>query len=83
MWYAGYDGTGQGRIGYATSSDGTTWNKYPGNPVLDVGPPGSWDGEMLTSSAVLLENGKLKMWYTGYDGSSNVRSSQIGYATAP
>lgn len=37
MWYTGLDAALYGRIGYATSSDGITWTKYAGNPVLDVG----------------------------------------------
>ena len=36
MWYSGYDATGQGtsKIGYATSTDGITWTRYPGNPII-------------------------------------------------
>lgn len=37
MWYRlGWD---QGSIGYATSSDGLTWTKYSGNPVLTSNNP--------------------------------------------
>ena len=42
MWYTGYDGTIR-RTGYATSTNRIAWTKYSENPVLDVGPTGSWD----------------------------------------
>ena len=70
MWYGGSDGSGR-RIGYATSSDGIVWNKHPDNPVLDVGPPSSWDDKMVSRPTVLLENDELKMWYTGNAGSND------------
>src|SRR6056297_99466 len=42
MWYAVGETTQtdpvmRGRIHYAWSLDGYTWNKHPANPVLDVG----------------------------------------------
>ena len=35
MWYTGYDGTrpGQKMLGYATSTDGFVWKRFPGNPI--------------------------------------------------
>ena len=42
MWYSGNDGS-TSRIGYATSVDGIIWTKYENNPVMDVGPVGSWN----------------------------------------
>ena len=37
MWYVGHRISGQNtsKVGYATSSDGITWTKYPGNPVVN------------------------------------------------
>ena len=43
MWYHGFDISGNARIGYATSLDGTTWTKFAGNPVLDIGGMGDFD----------------------------------------
>jgi hypothetical protein len=44
MWYHGsIDGNSPREIGHATSPDGLTWTKHPGNPILQAGP-GSWDG---------------------------------------
>ncbi len=54
------------------------WTKYPGNPVLDVGPPGSWDDMQVGTASVIFENDTFKMWHAGDDG-NNVR---IGYATS-
>jgi len=80
MWYAGSDDGKHFRIGYATSADGIVWNKYAGNPVLDLGPTGSWDQYVVGLPYVLLDGAEYKMWYTGsYDESP---SSRTGYATS-
>ena len=76
MWYGGYGGTRQ-RIGYAESSDGITWTKHASNPVLDVGPPGSWDDQEVVPGAVVFDGSSYKMWYWG---NGNFRT---GYATSP
>jgi hypothetical protein len=36
LWYTGYDGTADGRrmLGLATSPDGVTWTRHPGNPLV-------------------------------------------------
>ena len=36
MWYTGYNGgdSGTKHLGYATSTDGISWNRYSGNPVF-------------------------------------------------
>jgi predicted GH43/DUF377 family glycosyl hydrolase len=34
LWYTGANNAGTYAIGYATSTDGTSWTKYSGNPVL-------------------------------------------------
>lgn len=35
IWYTGYDGTRPGlkMLGYATSTDGLNWTRFPGNPL--------------------------------------------------
>lgn len=37
MWFTGHRGNDQksSKIGYATSTDGITWTRYHGNPVID------------------------------------------------
>lgn len=85
MWYGGEDSKGTDRIGMATSNDGSSWTKYSGNPVLDVGAPGSWDGDSISDACVIKENGGYKMWYTGqtYGATAADDMFRIGYATSP
>ena len=78
MWYSGHDGSAI-RIGYATSPDGVVWEKYPNNPLLDIGPTASWDDDHVSRASVLFDAAAYKMWYTGYDG----LHFRIGYATSP
>jgi len=65
MWYSGSspDGWYSWRGGYATSPDGTTWTKHPGNPVFDVGSPGSFDELGVAPQAVIEHDGLYRMWY--------------------
>ncbi len=77
MWYAGEDGQNM-RIGLATSPDGIVWNKYYGNPVLDLGLSGSWDDTKVLAPSVLYDGSEYTMWYEAYDGSTY----RIGYATS-
>ena len=85
MWYGGEDSQGADRIGMATSNDGISWTKYSGNPVLDPGTPGSWDGDSISDASVIKENGQYKMWYSGqtYGATSVDDVFKIGYATSP
>ncbi len=46
----------------------TEWDRHPDNPVLDLGPAGSWDDERVAASGVILDDTKYHMWYSGYDG---------------
>jgi predicted GH43/DUF377 family glycosyl hydrolase len=78
MWYSGKDGLNH-RIGYANSTDGITWSKFSGNPVLDIGSSGSWDDEFVFSPEVIFDGSTYHMWYSGYDGSKR----RTGYATSP
>jgi predicted GH43/DUF377 family glycosyl hydrolase len=77
MWYDGHDGINS-RIGYATSSDGTSWTKNASNPVLSLGTYGDWEDDKVGHTAVLKDESTYKMWYSGYNGSN----WRIGYATS-
>jgi predicted GH43/DUF377 family glycosyl hydrolase len=77
LWYSGAPQENTYRIGYATSTDGISWNKDSNNPVLDVGAPGEFDDEDVWLPAVLFDGTSYEMWYTG-----NLSSGGIGYATA-
>jgi len=75
MWYSGFDGY-YNRIGYATSTNGINWTKYP-DYVLGTGESGEWDSLSVETPAVIKDNGTYKMWYSGQKG---LLSYKIGYA---
>ncbi len=76
MWYSGWHNNRE-RVGYATSPDGGVWTKYFDNPVMDVGPPGSWNDWIVRPGAVILDDGVLKMWFSAFD---TTPIGRIGYA---
>ena len=89
MWYtcAGLnypaDTALRSRICYSESSDGITWTKYSGNPVLDVSYSGSWDSSGVETASVLIDSlapagQRYKMWYAGQY--FNAYRYDIGYA---
>jgi predicted GH43/DUF377 family glycosyl hydrolase len=83
MWYGGSFGPPSWRpyrIGFAWSTDGITWTKHPGNPVL-VPDSGAWDAYTTEGAFVLRENGMYKLWYTGMRTATSTWG--IGYATSP
>jgi len=77
MWYMG-ENEHSARIGYATSSDGINWDKYIGNPVLDLGSQGSWDENEVLHPSVVFDGNTYHMWYNGYG--QDVQ--RMGYATS-
>jgi parallel beta-helix repeat protein len=83
MWYGGADNPDHnaGAIGHATSIDGINWAKNENNPVLDVGPPGSWDDEWVWDPWVLFDGSIYHMWYFAWNGIGEL--VQIGHATSP
>ncbi len=68
MWYSGLYGS-VWRIGYAYSTDGSSWKKTPTYPVLYPSSGRSWDSVSVANPTVLLENGIYHMFYSGHDGS--------------
>jgi signal transduction histidine kinase/DNA-binding response OmpR family regulator/predicted GH43/DUF377 family glycosyl hydrolase len=51
-----------------TASEGSSqslWFKYEGNPVMDVGPTGTWDAGNVFALTVVPVRDTLRMWYTG------------------
>jgi predicted GH43/DUF377 family glycosyl hydrolase len=82
MWYSGRAGV-FGAIGYATSTDGLSWVKYPGTgqlplAVLTHGPAGSADSFSAADPSVLKDGTTWKMWYTGDDSNKK----RVAYATS-
>jgi predicted GH43/DUF377 family glycosyl hydrolase len=79
MWYSGNDYPNY-RIGYATSPDGITWTKNPSNPVLNLGPGGSFDEFYAGQPSVYFDGVTYHMWYSGLTSGGIGRT---GYATSP
>ena len=82
MWYSGRAGV-FGGIGYATSTDGITWVKYPSfGPlplaVVSHGAAGSADSFSAADPTVLKDGSTWKMWYTGDDSTKK----RVAYATS-
>jgi predicted GH43/DUF377 family glycosyl hydrolase len=89
MWYTGGgfnfppDTIIRSRICYATSTDGVSWDKYVGNPVLDVSYGGGWDSLGVETVSIIIDvdapaSERYKMWYAGQY--YNAYRYDIGYA---
>jgi len=76
-WYLGYSGTNYA-IGYATSSDGTTWTKYGGNPIIKLSDI-PWATPRIEYPFVIKEGSIYKMWYSA----GSISGKALGYATSP
>ncbi len=76
LYYAGHDGGGE-RIGLATSENLHKWKKYASNPVLDLGPKGSWDERSISDPRINSIGKMYVMQYSGYDANGTGR---IGFA---
>jgi len=86
MWYSGYQEDASSgytaRIGHATSTNGVDWMKDTvNNPVLDLGPVGSWDDEDVGDLTVIHDGSEYHMWYIGV--STNTNKFHMGHATSP
>ena len=81
MWYNGRtDDAFTGSVGLAISKDGLVWTKQnDGDPVLEHGPPGTFDSTKVDHPAVLFFDDKFHMWYTAGDAGSRYK---IGFATS-
>jgi hypothetical protein len=81
MWYAARGLLGIVSVGYAISTDGVTWQKYPDNPVVrpeDFGLAGMGGPE------VLAEDGQLRLWLDGeIAGAPGRRIYGLGNQGAP
>jgi len=85
-YYLYYHATGrQGyQIGLATASHPLgPFRKHPDNPVLRVGPRGSWDDGAVACAFVLRQGpGRYLMWYSGHRRSGAPGQWSIGLARA-
>jgi predicted GH43/DUF377 family glycosyl hydrolase len=84
-WWAYYSTTRDGRsvIGRATSRDGLTWTAWP-EPVLEAGPPGTWNAQIGGASAVYdPETDQFVMAFVGHTGEASNYENSLGIATSP
>jgi hypothetical protein len=70
MWYAGAAAWPAFKMGYATSSDGTTWTKHLTNPVFS-GTSGGWDGFQVYAPSVVKDGSTYHMFFSGTDENSS------------
>ena len=80
MWFTGYSSNGIFHsVGYATSTDGINWVKDAGNPVLEKGSSGEWDGSNLKAPSVVFNGSEYHMFYDAFNNSAG---NSIGHATS-
>lgn len=84
LYYFGQRASGSvdgSSIGLATSSDGLEYRRAGKGPVLEPGPPGSWDSRWVESPTVIHNagNGRWLMWYSGM---SPEWKASVGLATS-
>ena len=80
-WYYGTNGpysTGNGNIGYATSSDGINWNKH--GVCLSCSGSDNWDADHVTHPIVVKSDICYEMFYLGFTQQSLCPA--VGYATS-
>ncbi len=75
MYYLGHDRADppRQRLGVARSTDGIHWEKLIANPILEPGPPGSFDEAGVGEPAVWQSHGFYWMLFTGRDFSERRR----------
>jgi len=74
IWYSGYSwpSNANWRIMYAESSNGTSWSNH--QMIINIAAEGTYDNVGLLTPCVIKESDtSYKMWYSGYDGSSDWR----------
>jgi predicted GH43/DUF377 family glycosyl hydrolase len=80
MWYTGVT-IKSGRlflqIGFATSPDGTNWEKYSGNPVLSLDIKNG-----ITTASVIYNDPYYELWAVLFDERRGLPSGPVGYATS-
>jgi len=81
MWYVGNGSISRNGVGYATSKNGTDWNRVDnGVPVLQSRD--QWEAGGITAVSVLKEGKSYHMWYSATDNYDNDPTIRIGYATS-
>ncbi|HYL37533.1 MAG TPA: hypothetical protein VEV17_16580 [Bryobacteraceae bacterium] len=78
MLYTGQDRGKMRKLGLARSRDGVDWEKHP----LVIAGDQPWDSKVLCDPTVLVENGRVRVWFGGGDVPSPDQNlnGQIGSA---
>jgi predicted GH43/DUF377 family glycosyl hydrolase len=81
MLYTGRDRKEYRRIGLAWSTDGVRWERLPAGSVFTGGE--SWNSRVVCDPTVILESGRIRVWFGGGDVASAAErlDGQIGFAT--
>lgn len=81
MWYTAGPRSSNYQICYATSEDGTDWQRQNGGrPVLGPGAAGQFDARVVLHPAVVRdESGLLHLWYNGVGPQPDFH---VGHATS-
>jgi len=66
----------------ATSPDGIAWKNEP-EPLLPLGPRGSWDAQSHAGPCVLKLADGFHLWYLGSGSYRGKTAWRIGHATSP
>ena len=81
MWFVGTNSSEHLSIGYATSSDGITWDKEGSLPVLT--DDSDWEYPDVDTPMVIDDGETIHMWYTGgWFDAVDPDSAAIGHATS-
>jgi hypothetical protein len=66
-FYEGEDKNNRYRIGIAYTKDFLKWERFSGNPIIDIGDSGSLDEKMACSPHFIEKDGKIYLFYTGHN----------------
>jgi len=67
----------------AYSIDGINWVKYTGNPIVDKGNSGAWDGKHGIRGRLIFDDDDAKVVYNGYSESPVKLSIGLATTTSP
>ena len=63
---------------YSLYAQTIVFEKYKHNPVLDLGPEGHFDHNVIFFHSIILDDSTYKMYYTGAPGNFGLATSEDG-----
>ena len=67
-------------IGHAVSDDGIHWERDSSNPIVKLGPDGSFHDDRTMAGPFVFHDDTLHMFFSGYDIHNGSQHPMIGYA---